>query len=114
MRLLYKENIYSNESYDLSKKDYNINLREVLKGSDFSYNTRITLNEGANGILVKNVDKIDFSSALDIFRWENKKRDLSLYENLTVLFLSILRGAATIGIKDPNVTFLRGIEIGTR
>ena len=109
LRLLYKESIFSNESYDLTKKDYNINLREVLKGSDFLYNTKITLNEGGNGVLVKNVDKIDFSSALDIFRWENKKRDLSLYENLTVFFLAALRGIATVGIKDPNVTFLRGI-----
>lgn len=63
---------------------------------------------------MKNVDKIDFSSALDIFRWENKKRDLTLTENLTVFFLSVLRGIATIGVNDPNVTFLRGIDIGTR
>jgi hypothetical protein len=52
---------------------------EVLKGSDFIYNTKITLNEATSGVLIKNVDKIDFSSALDIFRWENRKRDLSLY-----------------------------------
>lgn len=58
---------------------------------------------------MKNVDKIDFSSALDIFRWDNKKRDLTFTENLTVFFLSVLRGVATIGVKDPNVTFLRGI-----
>lgn len=64
--------------------------------------------------MVKNVDKIDFSSALDIFRWENKKRDLTLYENLTVFLLAALRGIATVGVKDPNVTFLRGIEVGTR
>ena len=100
--------------YDVKKKDYNINLREVLKGSDFSYSTKISLNQGINSVLVKNVDKIDFSSALDIFKWENKKRDLTLFENLTSFFLSVLRGAATIGIKDPNVTFLRGIDVGTR
>lgn len=63
---------------------------------------------------MKNVDKIDFSSALDIFRWENKKRELTITENLTVFFLSVLRGIATIGVNDPNVTFLRGIDIGTR
>ncbi len=63
----------------MAKKDYNINLMEVLKGSDFIYNTKITLNEATSGVLIKNVDKIDFSSALDIFRWENRKRDLSLY-----------------------------------
>lgn len=78
------------------------------------YNTKITLNEGAHGVLVKNVDKIDFSSALDILRWENKKRDLTLFENLTAFFLAALRGIATVGVKDQNVTFLRGIEIGTR
>ncbi len=81
----------------------------MLRGSDFTYNTRITLNEGLNKILVKNVDKIDFSPALDIIRWENKKRDLTLFENLTAFFLAALRGVATVGVKDQNVTFLRGI-----
>ncbi len=109
LRLFYKESIFSNESYDMNKKDFNINLKDVLKGSDFQYSTKITLNEGSNGVLVKNVDKIDFSSALDIFKWENKKRSLTLFENLTVFFLSALRGIATVGVKDPNVTFLRGI-----
>jgi hypothetical protein len=114
LRLFYKESIFSNESYDINKKDFNINLKDVLKGSDFQYSTKITLNEGLNGVLVKNVDKIDFSSALDIFKWENKKRSLTLFENLTAFLLSALRGIAAVGIKDPNVTFLRGIEIGTR
>ena len=114
MRLLYKEGMYSNEYYDAHKKDFNINLREVLKGSDFTYNTKITINDVNSGVLVKNIDKIDFSSALDIFRWENNRRSLNLYENLTVFFLAALRGVATVGIKDPNVTFLRGIEVGTR
>lgn len=93
----------------MNKKDFNINLKDVLKGSDFQYSTKITLNEGSNGVLVKNVDKIDFSSSLDIFKWENKKRSLTLFENLTVFLLSALRGIATVGVKDPNVTFLRGI-----
>ena len=61
--------MYSNEYYDAHKKDFNINLREVLKGSDFTYNTKITINDSNSGVLVKNIDKIDFSSALDIFRW---------------------------------------------
>jgi hypothetical protein len=63
---------------------------------------------------VKNVDKIDFSQALDIFRWENKKRDLTLFENLTSFLLAALRGIATVAIKDQNVTFLRGIDVGAR
>ena len=63
---------------------------------------------------MKNVDKIDFSPALDVFKWETKKRDLTLFENLTAFFLSLLRGVATIGVKDQNVTFLRGIDVGTR
>ncbi len=113
LRLLYQESIFSNESSDDSSKNYRINLHEV-KGSDFMYNDKIILKENGHKILIKNVDKIDFSSALDIFRWENKKRDLSWYENLTVPFLSALRGLATLGVKDSNVTFLRGINVGTR
>ncbi len=101
--------MYSNDSYDANKRDFNINLREILKGSYFTYNTKITINDGGSRVLVKNIDKIDFSSALDIFRWENNRRSLSLYENLTVFFLAALRGIATVGIHDPNVTFLRGI-----
>ena len=26
----------------------------------------------------------------------------------------LIRGAATVAVKDPNVTFLRGIDVGTR
>jgi hypothetical protein len=44
LRLLYKESIYSNESYDLQKKDYNVNLSEVLKGSNLIFSPKITLN----------------------------------------------------------------------
>lgn len=61
--------MYSNESYDANKRDFHINLREVLKGSDLTYNSKITFNDGSSGVLVKNIDKIDFSNALDIFRW---------------------------------------------
>lgn len=44
LRLLYKESIYSNESYDLHKKDYNVNLNEILKGSNLIFSPKITLN----------------------------------------------------------------------
>jgi len=114
LRLLYKESIYSNESYDLEKKDYNINLSEVLKGSNLVFNPNITLNEGFSSVLVKNIDKIDFSPALDIIRWENKRRDLTVFENLTAFFMAVLRGVVVVGVRDRDVTFLRGIEIGER
>ena len=48
-------------------------------GSDFSICKNITLNENKSGILLRNVDKIDFSTALDIIRWDTKKRDLTFY-----------------------------------
>ena len=78
------------------------------------FNSKITLNEGFSSVWIKNMDKIDFSPALDILKWENRKRDLTVFENLTALFLAILRGVAVIGVRDRDVTFLRGIEIGTR
>ncbi len=89
-------------------------MNEVLKGSNLVFNPKITLNEGFSSVWIKNIDKIDFSPALEIFRWENKKRDLTVFENFTAFSLAVLRGVAVIGVRDRDVTFLKGIEIGTR
>lgn len=89
-------------------------MNEVLKGSSLVFSPKITLNEGYSSVWIKNIDKIDFSPALEILKWENKRRDLTVFENLTALFLAVLRGAALISVKDRDLTFLRGIEIGKR
>lgn len=72
------------------------------------------MKEGQKNILIKNIDRIDFSNALDIMKWDKNLRKLTISEDLLVFTLSVLRGIATIGIKDTQISILRGIDVGVR
>jgi hypothetical protein len=44
-----------------------------------------------------------------MLKFSEEKHNLTIYQSLEGLFLSILRAVITVGIPDQNVTFLRGI-----
>ena len=115
LHLRFLESMYSNETFDTNKKDYIIDLKEIALNSDIRFHESFFLKLNKAKVHVRSYDQINYGPALEINKWENKRRSLNLTEKLHVLMLAYLRGIGTLVINnEQRPTFLRGIEIGTR
>lgn len=113
--LKYKETIFSNDSYDLNRSNYTINLTEILKTCSFTGTSKITLNSydknkiNTGSIYIKSFDQKDYSKAVEVLKWDEKKRNLSLAEHINVILLGILRALAMLGSDGKDGNFIRGL-----
>ena len=107
----FTEPIYSNDTFNMKKDNYKINMNDALKRCMIEGSSKITLGEGEkNTILLKNFDNKDYSRVLDVLSWTEERRSLSLTEHINAFFLSILRAIVMIGStgKDDG-SYIRGL-----
>jgi hypothetical protein len=112
--------MFSNDSFDLQRNNYTFNLKEILKNCTIEGTTKVTLNSynkskvATATISIKNFDQKDYSKAVEVLKWEEKKRDLSLVEHINAILLGMLRALAMLGSDGKEGTFIRGIDVGER
>lgn len=51
---------------------------------------------------------------MEVLKWEEKKRDLSLVEHINVVLLGLLRALAMLGSDGKEGNYIRGLEVGER
>ena len=69
LNLKYSESMYSNDSFNLKKNNYTINIREALKNCTLDGSNKITLwtedrQKQKHSVNLKNFDQKDYSRAL--------------------------------------------------
>ena len=104
--------MYSNDSFDLKKNNYTLNMKEALKNCTIEGSNKITIwdkqsNAQKTSILLSGFDQKDYSKVLEILKWEEKKRDLSLVEHINVILLGLMRIVFMADRRDA--TAIRGI-----
>lgn len=75
-----------------------INLKELLGKANISINPSFLLKGLRNSVTVSGYDQSDFSPMLEITRWDNKRRRLTISEKLQVLMLTYFRALGTLVI----------------
>jgi hypothetical protein len=102
--------MYSNDSY--KKENFILDMKKILKNCQIEGSHKVTLyseDSKRSSILVKNFDQQNYSKVMEIIKWEESRRSLSLVEHINVFFLSVLEGLIALGSEGKQVGHIRGV-----